>query len=155
MGLIRKFTATNPHLKIALVVAPLLMVGGYIIADLFEPSATPEPTESANSAKPLAVDEECRLLGEVCELLHREIAVNISAEPGPGSTTLVYLSTSVPVDGVLVTREEAPPTRMTARGSSKRWKAELPYALAEGERVRLALVRGEHSYFAEITARKP
>ncbi len=155
MGLIRKFTATNPHLKIALVVAPLLMVGGYIIADLFELSTTPESTESANNAKPLVVDDRCRLLGEVCELLHREIAVNIGAEPGPGSTTLVYLSTSVPVDGVLVAREKAPPIRMTTRGSSKRWKAELPYPLAEGERIRLALVRGEHRYFAEITTRKP
>lgn len=152
MGLIRKFTAANPHLKIALIVTPLLAIGGYIVADLYHhPEASAPPPQTASE---LQVSGDCRLLGEVCELLHREIAANIGAEPQENGHTLIYLATSVPLQGALLAAEPHDPVAMASRGDTRRWKALLPYPLRQGDRLRLAMVSGERRYFAEITVQR-
>ena len=151
MGLIKKFTTASPHLKIALVVAPLLAVGGYIIADFYRPAAEPVDRQGGGS---LQVSENCRLLGDLCKLLHREIAANLSATVRENGQTLVYLGTSVPLEGAVIASDDREPVVMETRGSARRWKATLPYAVHEGDRIRLAMVSGDRRYFAEITARR-
>ena len=148
MGLIRKFTAASPHLKIALIVAPLLVIGGYIVADLYRPREAPPP--QPRTASELQVPEECRLLGGVCELLHREIAANIGAELEENGRTRIYLATSVPLEGALLAGEQQDPVTMVSRRDARHWQALLPYPLREGDRLRLALVSGKRRYFAEI-----
>lgn len=150
MGLIRKFTAASPHLKIALVVAPLLAIGGYIIADLYRPAAQPPAADRGPGS--LQVSKNCHLLSDVCELLHREIALNMSARLQDDDHTLVYLSASVPLEGAIIASGEKQPIVMETRGGPKRWKALLPYPVHEGDALRLAVVSGERRYFAEITA---
>jgi hypothetical protein len=153
MALIEKFTRASPHLKIALVVAPLLLVGGYILAGFYQPGPTTEtPPASARTGSALEVPQGCHLPGGVCELLHREIALNLSATP-EGNSTLIYLAASVPLEGVLVAGGEHSPTSMVNRGTPKRWKATLPYLLQRGDSLRLAVVSGERRYFAEIPIR--
>ena len=150
MGLIAKYAAASPHLKIALVVAPLLAIGGYILAGLYRPASAPVAGEGPGT---LQVSHECRLLGGVCELLHREIAVNLGASVQEDGRTQVYLGASVPLEGVVISSGEREPIVMETRGTPRRWKARLPYAIHAGDPVRLALVSGERRYFAEITAR--
>ncbi len=150
MGLIRKFTAASPHLKIALIVAPLLAIGGYIIADLYRPAAEPPAAHRGPGA--LQVSKNCHLLGDVCELLHREIALNMSARPRDDGSTLVYLSASVPLEGAILASGGKQPIAMETRGTPKRWKALLPYPVHPGDSLRLAVVSGERRYFAEIPA---
>lgn len=152
MGLIQKFTAASPHLKIALIVAPLLVIGGYIAADLFRPEEAPVAPGQTTSA--MQVSEKCRLLGGVCELLHREIAANLGATLQEDGGTLIHLATSVPLAGALIAGEQQEPVTMQSRGNDKRWKALLPYPLQEGDRLRLAMVSGERRYYAEITVRR-
>ncbi len=151
MGLIRKFTAASPHLKIALVVAPLLAVGGWIAADLLFPASG--PSETRQTDEPLRLNGECRLPGGVCELLHREIAVNLGAEPLAGGAARILLRATVPLKGALVARNDEAPVAMTPRGDATRWQARLDAPLAPGDRLRLAVVtESGRRYWAEIPA---
>lgn len=149
MGLIKKFTLSSSHTKIAIIVAPLLAIGGYILADHY---ASKKEAELSSQVKPLTLQSGCRLLGGVCELLHREIAINISAESGP--TTTVYLRASTAIDGALLSSTGQQPMAMERRGDNERWKALLPYPLEEETAIQLAIVAGERRYYAEIPARK-
>gem|GEM_PF-2769045 len=149
MGLIRKFTSANPHLRIALIVAPLLAVGGYIAAGLLGGA---EPAGKTPTDRALRVDAACALLGGVCRLLHREIAVNLGAVE-KGGATLVYLRASVPIEGALLAKDAAAPLSMAPRQDRQRWQLRLPYPLAEGDRLRLALSADGRHYYAEIPVR--
>ncbi len=148
MGLIRKYTRLSPHLRLALILAPLLAVGGYILAGFYQPGSGDEPDDGP---RPLQLSGNCRLPEGVCKLLHREIAVNVGAEQ-QGEATEIYLATSVPLEGAVVGLENATPVTMTTRGSLKRWKARLSRPLRPGDHLHLALVTRDHRYFADLPA---
>ncbi len=146
MGLIRRFTRLSPHLRLALILTPLLGLGGYLLAGLF--ASTPDgPAEDAPRA--IEASEPCRLLGGVCRLLHREIAVNLGTpadDPG-----LLYLASSVPLKGALVGLDDAPPQAMQRRDNPKHWQLRLPHPPGPGAHLRLALATDQHRYYAELT----
>ncbi len=146
MGLIRKYTQLSPHLRLALIVAPLLLVGGYLLAGFYQPGPDDKPNDAPRA---LQLSGSCRLPGEVCRLLHREIAVNVGAEQ-QGKITEIYLATSVPLQGAVVGLENTTPVTMTTRGSLKRWKARLLRPLRPGDHLHLALVTRDHRYFADL-----
>ncbi len=146
MGLIRRFTRLSPHLRLALILTPLLGLGGYLLAGLF----TPAPDAPADD-RPRAIEPAgpCRLRGGVCRLLHREIAVNLGTpadDPG-----LLYLATSVPIEGALVSLDDAPPQPMQRRDNAKHWQLRLAHPPGLGSRLRLALATDQHRYYAELT----
>ncbi len=147
MGLIRRYTTANPHLKIALVVAPLLAVGGYIAADLYSSQREEAP---APKDQPLRIEGTCRLVGGVCKLLHREIAVNLGAESDPAGGVWIYLRASIPIEGALLALDDAPPRPMTRRGDATRWKLHLNALPRTDGRLRLVVAREGHRYYAEV-----
>ena len=146
MGLIHAYTTASPHIKLALVIAPLLAVGGYIVAEHALPrkSATIDTTP-----RPLKIADDCRPLNTVCKLLHRELAVNITATPLKGETR-VDLATSVAIDGGVIAFAGESPVKMEARNGPRGWKALLPRSVQSGDTLRLVLVNGQRRYFAEI-----
>ncbi|WP_457667573.1 hypothetical protein [Thiolapillus sp.] len=150
MTLLKHFHQSNRHIKLAIILAPLLAIGGYILTGiLLEEKIDAQP----GTAKAMTLQPDCHLLSDKCELLHREIAANIAIEEKRGKQ-IVYLATSVAIRGALLSAGDSRPQPMTNRGTAKRWKLELDHSVAEGTPVRLALAGKKHQYFAEIPANR-
>ena len=148
MKLLKHFYKSNRHMKLAVILAPLLAIGGYILTGiLLEKKIDAQP----GTAKAMTLQPGCHLLTDKCELLHREIAANIAIEETQG-TQVFYLATSVAIRGALLSTNDSEPQPMINRGTAKRWKLELDQSIVQGTPIRLALVGKKHQYFAEIPA---
>ncbi|BAO43991.1 hypothetical protein [Thiolapillus brandeum] len=148
MGLIKRFYQSNRHVKLAIILAPMLAIGGYILTGIYlDDRIDAQPTMD----KPLALQPDCHLLSGVCELLHREIAVNVAME-NEGGQRLFYLSTSTPIKGTLVafTDQQAPRPMHRRGGDNRKWVLEIREPIHEGQRVKLVISGNKHRYFAEI-----
>ncbi|WP_456375814.1 hypothetical protein [Thiolapillus sp.] len=146
MGLVKRFYQSNRHVKLAIILAPMLAIGAYILTGIY----LDERIENRPLAdKPLKLQPDCHLLSDVCELLHREIAVNIAVENKEGKT-LLYLSASTPVKGVLVAFADTPPQAMFNRGDPEKWVLPVTQDISAGSRLKLVISGEKKRYFAEI-----
>lgn len=78
----------NKHTKLAILIAPILAIGGYIASDLYLAS-------DAEKAKfiPLATEKSCDVLAGECVLSSGEFKANVYDENG---TT--FVNTTFPID---------------------------------------------------------
>lgn len=150
MKLLKRFYQSNRHVKLAVILAPLLAIGGYIMTGIL---LDEKIEEQPGTAKAMTLQPDCHLLSGVCELLHREIAVNIAFEEKQ-EKQLVYLATSVAIRGAVLSIGEENPVPMLSRGSTKRWALELQQPVVENTVVRLVVAGDKNKYFAEIPAIK-
>ncbi|HDK37975.1 MAG TPA: hypothetical protein ENG92_03050 [Thiolapillus brandeum] len=148
MKLLKYFYQSNRHIKLAVILAPLLAIGTYVITGIL---LDEKIEKQAGTSKAMQLQPDCHLLSGVCELQHREIAANIAVEDKQGKQ-LVYLATSVPIQGALLSIRDAAPSPMRSRGTAKRWVLELQQRVGENDVVRLALASDKNRYFAEIPA---
>ncbi|MEE9385847.1 MAG: hypothetical protein V3V08_20750 [Nannocystaceae bacterium] len=151
MKLLTRFYQANGHIKLAVVLAPLLAIGGYILAGSYAESKV---AAQPSAAKQMALQRGCQLLSGVCELLHREIAANVGIEDEQGEQ-VVYLATSVALRGALISVGDARPVAMVRRGTAKRWMLNLDERMTEDTVIRLVLAAEKHSFFAEVPAMAP
>jgi hypothetical protein len=147
MGLIKRFYQSNRHVKLAIILAPILAIGGYILTGIYlDDKIDAQPTMD----KPLALQPDCHLLTGVCELLHREIAVNVAVEEKNGQQ-LFYLSTSTPIKGALVAfSDRQEPRPLYRRGDKRKWVLDIRDPVHQGQRAKLVISGDKHRYFAEI-----
>ncbi|WP_456377714.1 hypothetical protein [Thiolapillus sp.] len=150
MKLLKRFYQSSGHMKLAVILAPLLAIGGYILSGIY---LEEKIQEQPSTAKAMHLQPGCHLLTGVCELLHREIAANIAIEEKQGSQ-LVYLATSVPLRGALLSVGDMEPESMRNRGTPKRWVLELRQPVAENSVIHLVLAGDKNQFFAEIPAIK-
>ncbi len=146
MKLFKRFYQSSRHVKLAVILAPLLAIGGYILTGIL---LDEKIEEQPGTAKAMTLQPDCHLLSGVCELLHREIAANIAIEEKQGKQ-LVYLATSVPIQGALLSVDDSKPSPMLSRGTAKRWVLELQRPVVENDVIRLVLAGDKNRYFAEI-----
>ncbi len=150
MKLFKRFYQSNRHVKLAVILAPLLAIGAYITTGiLLEEKVQEQP----GADKAMALQPDCHLLTKVCELLHREIAANITIEEKEGRQ-LVYLATSIPIRGALLSVGDEKPSPMLSRGTAKGWVLELQRPVVENDVIRLVLAGDKNRYFAEIPANR-
>jgi hypothetical protein len=150
MKLLKYFHQSNRHMKLAVILAPLLAIGGYIMTGiLLEKKLEAQP----GTAKAMTLKQDCQLLTGVCELLHREIAANIGIEVKQGKQ-FVYLATSTPIQGALISTELTAPKNMLSRGDPKHWVLELHQQILPGNNIRLVLAGPKNKFFIEIIANK-
>ncbi|WP_456447649.1 hypothetical protein [Thiolapillus sp.] len=146
MGLVKYFYRSNRHVKLAVILAPLLAIGGYILTGIYlDDKIEAQPALD----KPLTLQPGCHLLSGVCELLHREIAVNVAVEKKNGQA-FFYLSTSTPIRGAIIAFANSEPRSMLSRGDSKKWLLELQSPVHTGQTAKLVISGDKHRYFAEI-----
>ncbi len=148
MKLLKRFYQSGRHVKLAVILAPLLAIGGYILTGIY---LDEKIEEQPGITKALMLQPDCHLLTGVCELLHREIAANIAIEEKQGKQ-LVYLASSVPLKGILLSVGDGEPASMLSRGTAKRWVLELQQPVTENTVIRLAIAGGKNRFFAEIPA---
>ena len=144
----------NKHKRIAILVAPLLVIGGFIAADYYQ-------QRQAEKLPRLQASGDCRPLQGSCRLEAGELQLNISMQQPEqqGFFTLV-LDSSQPLEDVLIAvgngNPDAMPVRLEAGDQAMHWQKPLlldRQLNIEKLILRLVVTYKGINYFAEISAK--
>ena len=139
----------NQHIKLAIVIAPFLAIGGYIATDYYD-------TYQVNKKRyhTLTVEGQCDIDTGQCLLKGAGLILEFSKK---GEVT--NLETNVPLDtatiGMLGSDE---PTNLTPDASKKNWSvntsAYMNSVKAEGNAIRVLVSAKDHFFFSEFSNTK-
>lgn len=144
----------NKHKRIAILVAPFLLIGGFIAADFYQ-------KQRSDKLPRLQASGDCRPLQNNCRLGAGELQLNISMQR---SEQLMYftlmLDSSQPLEDVLIAvgngSPDAMPVRLEADQQATHWhKPMLLGSQLDMEKLilRLVVTYKGGNYFAELAAR--
>lgn len=143
----------SKHTIAALIIAPLLSIGGYFLMDGWV-GEKPHKAEAGKSY-PLVALSGCRYSGGKCTLKNNEFSVDISAaEPGAGVVSL-NLTARYPLQAakMALVRDAAqtgdPESMRSLDQAGLQWNIALAGSVQPGSRIRLVLVADGAFYFGE------
>ena len=90
----------TPHTKAATVIAPFLLIGGYIVADFYQTSKEEKllTSEAKNiTAYELRRSSDCKILEEPCVLKKDELVIKVKAD-----SKHYYLDSNLELVGVTI-----------------------------------------------------
>ncbi len=142
----------NRHTKIAILIAPFLIIGGYIAADYYQQ----QQTKSRNIFK-LSLQGSCDLTRNPCTLTDKQLTLTISNN---NNTTKII--TSHALEEVIISLVDKRNTEiryiMKASKNQKLWQSETQIsALLEQTpalKIRLISIINKAYYFSEFYSRK-
>jgi len=139
----------NRHTKVAVFVAPVLMLLGYVLSDIYM-----ENEASKSKVIALTVFGDCDVKNQKCNLKSGDFAVNVM--DGGGITTV---NSTYPLDTAILflvdKNNETIPYQLGMKDSPYYWKRETPlgnYIQNKGDRYQLRIIveiKGG-KYFAEF-----
>ena len=146
--------AINPHLKIAIVVAPLLAIAGWGLAEMYWMATHPEV------AARLAPRRACAMRLKACHLKAGDLHLFIRGEFDDRGLRALSVESSEPLTGVLVSiaplnAERDRPLRMTS-ADGRTWRVRIVSAPPPGDesrRLRLVATAGKKTYIGETRVR--
>ncbi|MGV6858089.1 MAG: hypothetical protein ACWA5X_03860 [bacterium] len=136
MGIVSKFVGLSPHMRLALVIAPLLAVGGYVATDMYKEADVPD-----EQVYRLQAQGDCHLAsGNSCSFSGMGLDATLAVEGTAEGGTAVLVQTSLPVKQVML--EAAGTTSTTPRSMAnvadgEGWRLELPHALSGYEELHI------------------
>ena len=143
----------NKHTTIAIVIAPFLALGGYILADIYSTD------EIENADKKLLVTGDCRPVENQCEILGIGMEMHLKFNTTPADQRLlpVELNSKTSLDDVamslIIAGKEVAPMKMKNTGDKKLWITEImPIGTITKEnlKVRLAVSYKASLHLAEF-----
>ncbi len=146
--------AMNPHLKIAIVVAPLLAIAGWGLAEMYWTATHPD------AAARLAPRRACDMRVKACRLKAGDLHLFIRGEFGGRGLRALRIESSEPLTTVLVSiaplrAQRDRPVRMTS-ADGRTWRVSLADAPPPGKdarRLRLVVTAGKKTYIGETRVR--
>jgi hypothetical protein len=146
----------SPHLKIAFIVAPFLLIGGYIAADFYQSSKESEYLEAEaqkTAAYQLVPDAACNLPAGDCILRKEDLRLTVSVDKD-----YYYLDSNRELSGVMLGLAQSDritrPVQLEAREDRKHWRTLMrPLSNLKTEQPLLLRVAIEHNgkrYFSEL-----
>ena len=146
----------TPHTKIATIVAPFLLIGGYIAADYYQTAK--EESYMAEQAKTVSADQlqlqsPCRMPVETCVLQKDDLVLTMKAD-----SNYYYLDSSIGLDGVTIGLAQSDRvTRgimMQRLANANHWKSAIR-SLSNLQKdkplvMRVAVASGDKRYYAEF-----
>jgi hypothetical protein len=144
---------TNKHVIIAMIVGPILAIlAWYAVGNLI--GEKPQPAEPGNSY-PLVEKSNCRYASGVCDLENEDFKLTLVYQDGLSGPQLM-LRSSHPLEGVVLgvglpDAEEAPTTMRASDGQGLEWRLAIAAAPTPDERIRLVVMAGGSSYFADAS----
>lgn len=131
----------NKHTTIAILIAPFLALGGYILADIYSNN-----NEDTDTDKKLVVTNECRPVNNQCEILGVGMEMRLKFESTPSYQRLlpIELISETSLDDVamslVIAGEELAPVKMQDTGDKKRWTIEImPNSTPSASNIRVRL----------------
>ena len=140
----------NRDKKLAIILAPFLLVGGYVISDLYV-----ESRENETRLYPLQHSGDCRMFSADCILESGDMQVNITDRDG-----VTQGNTSFPVDSVAISLvyddDQEVIYGLEQAANPQYWsrQTEIRKALTEDKtaaRLRLVVTRKGSTYFSEFS----
>ena len=154
MNLLSKFLNLSPHLRTAVILAPLLGIAGYIAAGYYaankQPAQTPEPPALA-----LRGTGTCALMVGDCSYRRDDLVVNFSAKPTGQGDTLIQLEPNSPIQGAVMgihSHGNETPRNMRKIKGENNWTLIFSGKLETPVKIRTIVIRDGVSYFAELMA---
>ncbi len=142
---------SNKHVITAFIVAPLLAVMGYMVADKMV-SEKPLPAQEGQSY-PLLAGSNCRYTSGVCDLRNNDFRARIAIRR-EGDQALLVLSSEQILENIVfsVSRMgdvESLPNTMVWNSTVRQWEAALPYQPDDNTQLKLVLNSAGVNYYAE------
>lgn len=138
----------NRHVRIALVLAPLLGVGAFVAVDR---RLTPRPQAAAEGASyPLAAKSNCRYSSGACNLENGDVKLLVRGRRAGETTFEISVESALPIGSAVLSVGEAESFSEPATfgaGDSFRLDAAEPEQL----RMRWAFQVGRATYYAETS----
>lgn len=94
MSLLGKFFTMSPHLRLAVILAPMLLIGGFLVADFIETRGN-----KGERVHLLELADVCNLATSACQFRISEFTATLTASAS-GSGSRVKLETSEPIKAV-------------------------------------------------------
>jgi len=129
----------NRHVKLAIILAPFLAIGGYIAADYYSINA-----QQKQVLLPLTGQGECHLANARCLLTNGDLQVNLSV-----SDSMLSLMSSHSLDQVLVSVNSKEPIVLIQGKNTLRWHS-AEKINARGNKLRLFIRIEKARYIAEV-----
>jgi hypothetical protein len=144
---------TNKHVIIAMIVAPILGVLGWIAVGQIA-GEQPQVAQPGQSY-PLVEKSNCRYESGACDLQNEDFKLRLTLEQGPRGPAML-LSASHPLEGAILgigaAGSQIPPSAMrSVDGQGLMWRRELGGMPTAGERIRLVARAEGSSYFADAS----
>ena len=154
MSLLNRFFNLSPHLRTAIILAPLLGIAGYIAAGYY--AANKQPPVAPIAALALKPTGECRLAAAECRFQRDGLQINLKTQATENGDTLIILEPSAPLQGGVMGihshGNETPRNLRRIKGEDN-WYLQFSGKLETPVKIRLITVRNGASYFAEVMAR--
>ncbi len=151
------FLGLSLHARIAIMVAPILGIGGYGMMDLWVNHDKPKAPEQA-TLQALQLQGECLLATNQCKLHHEKIDVSLMrADSGKPGIARINIAPSIHVRGIqmsLVHGGQEQQIIVEPIPGTETWFAEFPETLLtpSPSALRIALAQFGRVSFAEFPA---
>jgi len=140
----------NPQLKIAIFIAPFLLIGGYIAMDYY---AKEDPPDNA-LYQLQAVNERCDFSNNSCLFSNDDLSLSVTLEEqldSGGSTIRVTSEQALKGVAIALTDidDEAAPLSMAPADDRRRWRIDIQAPLTIFPYLRLVVSTDKGLYYAE------
>lgn len=156
--MLKWFLGLSLHTRIAIMVAPILSIGGYGMMDLWLNKDKPK-TPAQATFQPLELQGECLLATNQCQLHHSKIDVSLARhESGKPNIVRLEITPSVHIRGIQMALVQSGVEHQIIAEpvpGKESWAAEFPDTLINPSpsALRIALAQFGRISFAEIPAR--
>jgi len=139
----------SKHKIIAVLMAPFLAIGGYIVAGYF--------TENTAPMRALVLEHDCRLAENDCELKTLGLTVNLSTNDAieAGRSVNMQLNSSAKLHDVLISlankKQQGQPFRLSEKENNQ-WRGSVvidEHTKLNKLRLRLVITWQQNVYFAD------
>lgn len=149
MSLLQRFFALNPHLRLAIMMAPAMAVLGFVLAGYFSQSETnPLPSNALQLVHP-----ECNPQRTECVLAQGgfELRLRITRE---GDSAMLALKSNEPLQGSTVEITGAKglgPMDLKPEAGNRQWREKIEQWPDSPGELRLAVATASALYFAQLS----
>lgn len=155
--MLKWFFGLSIHLKIAIIVAPIFVIGGYGLADLWVTKNNPEP-EAKLKMLPMTLVGEC-VLAQECQVANESIKVSLKYVPASNNSLVrIELTPNDRIRGMemaLVQGEKEEHIVIEPLKGETVWYGEFPTSLlnTRPNKLRLAVAQFGKVSYIEFPAR--
>ena len=137
----------NRHQKLAIIIVPFLIIGGYVAADYYV--LAKEKATLQGKALQLELQEPCDLYTTACILKQGNAKMKLKAIPSLNGQ--LSLLSNYPLEGVTLSLDDGKPQPLLMGSDGNHWQTNIENITLKPKQLRLVTSINKMFYFADIT----